>query len=108
MISNKEITKLLLAYRAGTVSEALFYACLVKVSENAYKYLFNYPIDDDKIKGLIKDMADMLLAKSERFDENRGNFFNFCTTIALCRTRQEKWLREYRVCRPDLAKHAIS
>ena len=70
MITNEELTNILLQYREGKISKPLFHKCLYKIAKEINK---RWNLSDD----VIREVADVCINKSDRFDINRGKTMNF-------------------------------
>ena len=88
MITNKELVDVILAYRAGKITKALFRECFVKLAEWVFQSR-NYYFDTNDPQKVIGSAADLCVEKFERFDEQRGRAFSFFVSIIGCFIRQE-------------------
>ncbi len=95
MITNEELTNVLRAYRAGSVTKALFRKCIFKIVEEVFQHpSYHFNISDPS--SMIREATNMCVAKANKFDEQRGKAINFFVTLAGCYIRQEKGLQKYK------------
>jgi len=82
-ITNKELTRLIEAYKKEEINEALLKACFVKIA----KLFCNE-------EAFVEEVAQLCLVKANKFDPSRGKAWNFFSTIIACYHKQWKRLHE--------------
>ena len=94
MITNKELTYIILAYRKGNVSESLFHKCFSKIAETVYSNpSYYFPAED--VNDIINEAANLCVIKSDKFDVDRGKAYSFFITIIGCYLRQVWGVRKH-------------
>ena len=91
MISNEELTKVVMSYKEGLLPKPLFHECLARIAKQVFESKhYKFECSADECQRIISDAADLCIVKSEKFDPERGKAFNFFTTIIGCWLRQER------------------
>jgi hypothetical protein len=89
MITNEELTKVVIAYNDKDLPKPLMRQVFIKLATFTYEHK-SYYFECDNPKEVIDGAADLCLEKVQKYDAERGKAFNFFTTIIGCYLRQMK------------------